>query len=339
MSFCLEQVLCSDSSNKDTSFHKHNNDDSSNKVVLEQVKETTSMRLGSALETSGECCTKIPENSEAKLEADSLESSLKVVSELPLERVKPESLNCKTCFKSFAKAIYLKKHEIIHTRRTVSTCNNCGSSFSRPGDLSRHTRSHCRIRGSEKDHSAEELLNKCSKFVCSVCSKAFTKQVYLKRHEVVHSGERPYVCRQCGGSFSRTRDLAKHLRIHSKGNAPITMSPTLLNASTVNTGDADSHVFLCKVCLRTFRKECYLRQHEVVHNEANLYLCDQCGKSFHCRRALTRHRATHSSVKSHFCNICNKAFASVGRLKEHKRLHLGIKQYLCNMCGKAFSSK
>lgn len=340
MTLCLQQELCSDSSDKHTSLHTHGGGgENSDKVVLEQVKGTASICLGSKMEKPGECCTKSPENSEAKLEADSVESSLKIVSELTLEHVEPESLNCNTCFKSFSKQIYLKRHEIIHTKRTVSTCNSRGSGLTLSGDLPQHKRTRCRLRGFEKDHSAEELLNKCSKFVCSVCSKAFTKQVYLKRHEVVHSGERPYVCRQCGGSFSRTGDLAKHLRTHSRDGTPRTTSPTFLNASALNTGDVGSHVFLCKVCSRTFTKEYYLRQHEVVHNEASMYLCDQCGKSFFRRGALTQHKATHSSVKSHFCNICNKAFAFVGRLKEHKRLHLGIKPYLCNMCGKAFSTK
>jgi hypothetical protein len=93
---CLQQELCSDGSDKRISLQTRGSDSSDQ--VLEQVKGTASICLGSKLEKPGECCTESPENSEAKLEADSVESSLKVVSELTLEHVEPESLSCNTCF-------------------------------------------------------------------------------------------------------------------------------------------------------------------------------------------------------------------------------------------------
>ena len=53
--------------------------------------------------------------------------------------------------------------------------------------------------------------------VCAECGKAFAEKSKLKRHFMVHTGERPFQCtfKGCGKRFSLAYNLRTHVRIHT----------------------------------------------------------------------------------------------------------------------------
>jgi uncharacterized Zn-finger protein len=50
---------------------------------------------------------------------------------------------------------------------------------------------------------------------CTVCSKVFKERHKLKRHMMIHTGEKPYPCTYCGKAFSLEYNLNTHVRVHT----------------------------------------------------------------------------------------------------------------------------
>jgi hypothetical protein len=126
------------------------------------------------------------------------------------------------------------------------TCDVCGMSFQRPGDLRRHSQMHehpshqCRVPGCERKfyrrdklrdhvrqaHKGEISVNEegsidfnlpegttaqeRTSFTCDQCSREFPAQGLLNRHLKSHS--KPYKCEKCEKGFALKLDLLRHAK-------------------------------------------------------------------------------------------------------------------------------
>jgi len=123
-----------------------------------------------------------------------------------------KDFKCPHCPKTFNFQFILDKHIRIHTNDRPYPCETCGSSFVSGIHLRRHQKSvHKTVRD----------------FVCNICSAPFKRLSELKRHIILHTGEKPFECTICGEMFKHREAGRRHSKsVHPDSISSITFKPT-----------------------------------------------------------------------------------------------------------------
>uniref|UniRef100_A0A3B5L1L3 Zinc finger and BTB domain containing 14 n=1 Tax=Xiphophorus couchianus TaxID=32473 RepID=A0A3B5L1L3_9TELE len=124
-----------------------------------------------------------------------------------------------------AAAADMKFEYLLYGHREQLACQVCGKTF--------------------LDESRLRSAPRPSPHTCDVCGKSFIRAPDLKKHERVHSNERPFACQMCDKAFKHKSHLKDHERRH-RGEKP----------------------FVCPSCTKAFAKASDLKRHENnMHSE------------------------------------------------------------------------
>lgn len=135
---------------------------------------------------------------------------------------------CDTCNQAFAHKKNYDDHCLKHDLEQIVTMSTDASSSNT-----------CAL--SEKMNLKEH--------VCTQCGKSYKRKDHLKRHELIHTGERPHICLICMKSFVRKDKLTRHENIHFKDKR---------------------NQFSCPLCKKVFLRKDSLEKHKRnTHNEVS----------------------------------------------------------------------
>ncbi|XP_029019247.1 zinc finger protein 665-like isoform X2 [Betta splendens] len=194
--------------------------------------------------------------------------------------------------------------------------------------------------------SVSQAQGKQKGLMCETCGKTFTRSSDVRRHQLTHTGERPFRCSQCDRTFQHSWDLAKHESKHH--GVAISFSCQLCGSAFANLRALTLHhkqshsqerqlPQICSICSQSFPTSSELWEHKKSHVTSKRYICQQCGDGFDSLLARSKHRQLHQVKHQFKCPHCEKTYTRRSDVKRHLSTHTGERPYQCNQCNKRFS--
>uniref|UniRef100_A0A1A9VNZ7 C2H2-type domain-containing protein n=1 Tax=Glossina austeni TaxID=7395 RepID=A0A1A9VNZ7_GLOAU len=208
--------------------------------------------------------------------------------------------NCPHCDRIFKRAWDLKDHLNTHDRPKPFKCKHCPASYFYKSNLTNHMTCHKTCK-SPKNRSSQKPKERK---LCRFCTKTFTTTTHRRRHERIHTGERPYICESCGKSFASAAELTSHRscrHLQERNFVCYICDKRFNRRSQLNIHKANVHAarpatHICTICKAAFKRITELKTHINVHKE-KVYKCTECNKLFAHHSGLYVHQKIHKKQR------------------------------------------
>ncbi|XP_070972658.1 zinc finger protein 770-like [Oncorhynchus clarkii lewisi] len=193
---------------------------------------------------------------------------------------------------------------------------------------------------------------------CLLCFKYFPCASKLQRHNLVHTGLRPFRCLACGKTFRQTT----HLKVHEGTHKWRPFRPASQQGNQMKLRRQQQHPY-SKVCAQV-PVASSMRTTELLHlNGVNDWrpfqdnFEDTCNIQAEAQQDNNIVKTSKQSIqnnlhkrnnsrpinkvicvkrKAHLCTICQKGFDTPSKLSRHFLIHTGIRPFKCSFCTKTY---
>ncbi|XP_055044333.1 zinc finger protein PLAGL2 [Misgurnus anguillicaudatus] len=115
-----------------------------------------------------------------------------------------EAFKCEECGKHYNTKLGYKRHMAMHSATAGDlTCKVCLQSYESTPALLEHLKSHS---GKSSGGTKEK------KHPCDHCDRRFYTRKDVRRHMVVHTGRKDFLCQYCAQRFGRKDHLTRHVK-------------------------------------------------------------------------------------------------------------------------------
>nr|CAD7414402.1 unnamed protein product [Timema cristinae] len=215
--------------------------------------------------------------------------------------------------------------ENVSLKQSDDTCSSTATQF--PCE---HCRQTFEFASQLKRHTLIHTGDK--PYSCNICNKTYRDLSKLRQHSLIHTGEKPYSCEECGKSFRRSKSLQLHSILHRN-------NPYLQNEPFSNLRASSPKPFKCDRCNKHYSCMTNLNRHSTVHAMAVLFKCGVCGKTSSDAKMLRQHAMSHRIRTVIECETCHVAFPCKYSLRQHVLTHSKEEALKCDLCSKLFLNK
>ncbi|XP_071445277.1 PR domain zinc finger protein 10-like isoform X2 [Hetaerina americana] len=250
-------------------------------------------------------------------------------------------------------------------------CFECNDRFHTSEQLQKHLNDvHDQSEDSSPPRSRTRQSNMSSRrksdrisgeYRCQTCNRTFPRNYSLKRHLVLHTGEKKYYCHICGLQFSHPYNKDRHFKKHLGKVEGTTANGNDKSDSSKSSSESATGEWLCIHCSLSFDTPFVLSLHTLEHAAENLEgnleseeikdweeaadIILAFASSSVCGKKL----AADFAIKTLHCPQCKQNFPSKKELIIHASAHGTIrrsrgalnpsKPHKCELCYKAFASE